>query len=472
MTRLPFARLKAGFHSTFPPALSPTLLSLILLGVTPSFAQGAAPVLPPFPPGLFFPVDQGKAPTIPGATLQPSAPIFDFAGVPGWVQGTKVTNSMKVSIPKYEMLVIRGSHLRHHTIVIPPGGLYYDSSPARGEIPMTGSSDFILGKRYYFVDYDARIHVRNNVAIRQGRSTIVGNHLYTLLLPPIPKVVLNPVVHWQTFDGVSIRPWAFTERWAHPSTSQPDQRAMTYLQGVIHTVDKKGVTFASLTGTAIHREWWAKNLLFEGVAKAGQQWVSHGQGVRIDRIDPGAKRVTVSYLQNGKKVFSKTLVAKEDPTLPENPDLRQKMITIHGTEAVVLWPHGAIENGSVRLWIFGGVEEWKTNHPLPGLTHYAYFPIACPIAHHIGGMLYNQRSLHLVPGQAVSILGGYAKIKVESIQGAKVKFLVETKTGKTPEFSKSGNIDGVIGEGRAAHGILASLDTTDLALSQDLAVKK
>ena len=193
---------------TLLPAITVLLSSL----VPHTRAHAATAVLPPFPPGLFYPVDNGKAPTIPGATLVPVQPVFDFSGVPGWIQGKKVTNSMKVTIPKYEMLVIRGSAIKNDSVVIPAGGLYFDSSPARGELPMTGASDYFLGKRYYFVDYDARIHVVKNATVRSGQMTEVGNHLYTMLLPPLPKVVPNPVVNWRTFDGVSIRPWAFTER--------------------------------------------------------------------------------------------------------------------------------------------------------------------------------------------------------------------------------------------------------------------
>lgn len=74
------------------------------------------------------------------------------------------------------------------------------------------SSDYFLGKRYYFVGYDARIHVMKDALVRSAQMTIVGNHLYTMLLPHVPKVVTDPGVNWQTFDGVSIRPRAFSER--------------------------------------------------------------------------------------------------------------------------------------------------------------------------------------------------------------------------------------------------------------------
>ena len=107
-----------------------------------------------------------------------------------------------------------------------------------------------------------------------------------------------------------------------------------------------------------------------------------------------------------------------------------------------------------------------------GIRHVAYFPIACPIAHHIGAMIYNTRALALSPGKPVSLFGGYASIKVVSIEGDAVKFIIETEKGSTPVFSKNGNIDAVIGGGRAAHGILSTLDTTDLNLADDFTITK
>ncbi|MCL4460751.1 MAG: hypothetical protein M1297_03415, partial [Nitrospirae bacterium] len=93
-----------------------------------------------------------------------------------------------------------------------------------------------------------------------------------------------------------------------------------------------------------------------------------------------------------------------------------------------------------------------------------YFPIACPIAHHIGGMIYNSRPLKLSPGQSVPLFGRYAWLKLVSVQGQKVLFEVGSHNRWTPLITKSGNIDSVFGEGRAVHGILSTLDSTRLDL--------
>ena len=236
------------------------------------------------------------------------------------------------------------------------------------------SNDYFLGKRYYFVDYDARIHVVKNALVRSAQMTIVGNHLYTMLIPPVPKVVQDPVVDWRTFDGVSIRPWAFSERWEKPAPSRPNQKPMTYLQGVIGHADKNGVKFTSLTGTSIHSEWWAKRLLFEGIAKAGQRFGTGDDAVVITRIDQDQSRVTLSFLHKGRGIASRTLVARNSPTLPENPVLRRKMTAIHDSMAVVLWPHDAVQKGTVHLRVYGGVEQWKTNGQNLALRTWPTFP--------------------------------------------------------------------------------------------------
>lgn len=434
----------------------------------------AAPILlPPFPPGIAFPVDTKDAPTFSGSTLIPSQPVFYFAGIPGWIQGKKVTNSMKVTIPKFEMMVVRGSSIRNNTVVIPPGGLYFDASPARGELPMTGSKDYFFGKQYYFVDYDARIHVKKNVVLATGKVEPVGNHLYTLLSLPIPKVIPTPLVNWRTFDGVAIRPWAFSIRWQSPSPQSPDQKPMTYLQGVVRNINNKtgSVTFSSLTGSAIHSEWWAKKRLFEGSAHPGQLLLDGNNGIVIDRIDSRHHSLTFRFIRNGLKGPSRTLEAIKTPMLPENVKARKRMIAIDKSLAVVLWPHDAISNNSVKLWVFSGVERWRTNRYSFGFDHMAYFPIACPIAHHIGGMVYNTQPIVIKPGHPVSLWGGYGRVEVVSIEGQAVQFKMSSKSGSTPVFTKTGNIDAVIGEGRAAHGILNTIDTTDLSLDKDISVK-
>lgn len=447
------------------------LATLAAIGHMPS-ARAAEAVIPPFGHPLFYPVDSGKAPDFAGSSLIPSHPVFDFSGIPGWIHGKAITNAMKVTIPKFEMLVIRGSRVRGNSVVIPAGGLYFDASPARGELPMTGASDYFFGKREYFVDYDARIHVTRNAVVAPGHMTAAGNHLYTLLSPSIPKVVPDPVVHWRTFDGVSLRPWAFSVRWERPSASRPDQTPMTYLQGVIRAVDKKtgAVTFSTLTGTAIHSEWWANTLLFEGRAHPDQSILSNGTGIVIEGIDPGTHTVTFHFVKNGLARPARTLTAFTSPTLPENASLRSRMIAIDGGLAVVLWPKNAIDGHTVKLWVYSGVEHRKTGQFDFGFRHMAYVPIACPIAHHIGAMVTNTRPLALRPGKTLSLWGGYAKITVVSIQNGVVQFRVASESGSTPVLENTGTMDAVIGEGRAAHGILNSLDTTDLALDRDLSV--
>lgn len=431
-------------------------------------------LIPPFPPGIFYPVDTTPAPGFSGESISPQHPVFEFSGIPGWVRGKKVTNSMNVTIPKYEMMVIRGTKIRNGKIIIPAGGLYFDSSPARGEIPMTGASDYFFGHRYYFVDYDARIHLARNSVVKSGAPTAVGNHLYTLLSPPIPKVVPDPVVGWKTFDGVSIRPWAFSVRWEHPSRKTPDQRPLTYLQGVIHSRDQKtgAITFSSLSGTSIHSEWWAKTLVFSGQAQEAQTYEKGGYGIVVNRIDPKTATIAFHVVRHGKIGPERSLSAVNTPTLPEDENARKKMIAIDGPVAVVLWPHDAISGHGARLWVYSNVEHWTTNRKNFGFPGMAYFPIACPIAHHIGGMVYNTRPIVLTPGKSENLFGGYARILVVSIHDRDVQFKVTTASGSTPVFRNSGGIDAVLGEGRAAHGILSSLDATDLDLDRDLKVKE
>jgi hypothetical protein len=443
------------------------VLTLSLNLTTPNNAgAGQDAVLPPFHTPIFFPVEQGGASRLPGATLLPDNPVFDFEGIPGWIQGKKYTNQMGVTIPKYEILVIKGSRIRDKSVTIPAGGIYFDSSPARGEVPMTGSADYFLGKKYYFVDYQPKIVVKKDTEVDAKHWTAVGNHLYRLLSPPVPKVVPNPVLTWRTYDGVSIRPWAVTQRWQKSGESWANQTPMTYLQGVISSAGKTGVRYRTLSGTAISREWWATRKDFFGDAREGQTLKMSDGTVTINAIHPGKKGGTVSLTLYPAKGRVRHVVLRDEPSpsLPESSALRHRMIAIDGPLAVVLWPKGAVNAHTVKLWIYGNVRELKTNASFGGLKEWNYFPIACPIAHHIGGMIYNSRPLKLSPGQSVPLFGRYAWLKLVSVQGQKVLFEVGSHNRWTPLITKSGNIDSVFGEGRAVHGILSTLDSTRLDL--------
>lgn len=446
--------------------------ALCLLSLLPDApARGASPpaVLPPFHQPIFFPVESGKGSPLPAASITPADPVFSFDGVPGWIQGKPFKNQMGVTIPKYEILVIKGSRVKDNQVIIPPGGLYFDASPARGELPMTGSADYFLGKKYYFVDYRPVILVRKNVTVDGAHWTGVGNHLYKLLSPPVPKVVPNPVLVWRTYDGVSIRPWAITQRWEHPSGRWANQTAMTYLQGVIGSVEKKpaGIRYISLSGTAISKEWWTPQKPFFGDARPGQTVKTPDGSVTVDRIRQTRKGGSVSLTirtRDGKtKQF--TLRALKSPALPESAAIRRRMIAISGSVAVVLWPKDPVRKNRARLWVYGGVQEWKTNAPFGTLAHWNYFPIACPIAHHIGGMIYNREEIRIHEGESFPLFGKYARLKLVSVHGQTVQFEVGSHQGWTPLLTKQGNIDSVFGEGRAVHGIINTLNATSPDLS-------
>lgn len=434
-----------------------------------AYGKEMPPVLKSFRLPIFFPVRSGTASSLPAATIAPLDPIFDFDGIPGWVQNRPLPNAMGVSIPKFEILVIKGTRIDGGSVEIPPGGLYFDASPSRGEIPMTGSSDYFLGKRYFFVDYRATIRVRRNVTVDPNGWTGVGNHLYRLAAPPIPKVVPNPVVLWKTYDGVSIRPWAFTQRWEKDNARWADQTPMTYLQGVIASVSQAppSVRYRSLSGTSISREWWASRKIFFGDAAPGKKFITSDGIVRIGAIFrlPSGPAVDIQIMPKGGKPETFRLESKSGPGMPEDAQGRSRMIARNGRLAVVLWPKDPIRGEKSRLWVYGGVREWKTNAPFKDLVGWNYFPIACPIAHHIGGMIYNDRPIRIRPGHVVPILGGYARLAVVSVHSGTVKFKVGSRNRWTPVLSKRGNIDSVFGEGRAVHGILNTLNQTEADLA-------
>ncbi len=87
--------------------------------------------------------------------------------------------------------------------------------------------------------------------------------------------------------------------------------------------------------------------------------------------------------------------------------------------------------------------------------HFRAVPISCPIGHHIGLMVYNEKPLLLSPGKVLSLYDGYLKIKISKISSdaSAVNFSLNGRA-----YTGRHGIDSLIGEGRAIDGIKNSLD--------------
>lgn len=87
--------------------------------------------------------------------------------------------------------------------------------------------------------------------------------------------------------------------------------------------------------------------------------------------------------------------------------------------------------------------------------HFRAVPISCPIGHHIGLMVYNEKPILLAPGKVLSLYDGYLKIQVLKIsaEGRVVNFSLNGRS-----YTGRRGIDSLIGEGRAIEGIKNSLD--------------
>ncbi|CAB1129966.1 exported protein of unknown function [Candidatus Hydrogenisulfobacillus filiaventi] len=458
----------------------------------PPSKPDAGPVIPPFASSpVAFPVSPardylktaatpGRHGILPDALGLPVSPVY-FPGLAGWVEG-RTTTSAPVwwfsktgnTIPKYDGLVIRQSRVEGNTVVIPAGGLLYYASPARGELPLSASPEYILGKRYYFVNYDPHIYVKRNFTLPVGGSVVIGNQVYTLAVAHKTRVNPVPVLHWRTLGGFSIRPYPVSLRFEHPQAGvERNQPALDYLQGVIRSVDgNRSVTFASLTGTGVDHEWWSPDLAFNGYAAAGQVIPAGTAQVHVQAVDPKAGTVTVSLWQDGRRLATRVLGPLTHPQwLPEDSAQRARALWIDGSTEVEIAPNPVadeFQGSRVHLRVYGQVSELTSGQPaLPFSRRFDYLGLVCPIGHHVGLMLYNPKPIVLRPGVPFRGPAGYFTLTVDRIAGRTVTYTLANPAEPAGvaysryTFTKQdGNIDTLGGQGRDIYGLIATLTAT------------
>ena len=88
--------------------------------------------------------------------------------------------------------------------------------------------------------------------------------------------------------------------------------------------------------------------------------------------------------------------------------------------------------------------------------HFRMVPVSCPIGHHIGLMVYNDRPILLDPDHDMRLYDGYLTIRLKSAS-ADGSAVVYTLNGRP--YTGHHGIDSVIGKGRAVAGILNTMNT-------------
>ena len=234
-----------------------TLVSMILfLSTTNSFSESA---YPGFNTSAYQHKMTSTIDNVPGIYLMPHDFFQDRAGVPGW-ENVKIGEHRPSVI---ESLVIKGSRVIGQKVVIPAGGIYYDATPEAQSV-MEGERGVFLGHTLTLVKKTVQEESFVHYQVKLGYNFHVGNHIFQYLFNTKTGI---PALLWRTYDGVSIRPQAFTQYKEHSQAVIPQTR----IHGVYSDSKFPFAKYEIFSGPWISEELWE---------------TSNGQILRIKANDP------------------------------------------------------------------------------------------------------------------------------------------------------------------------------------------
>ena len=390
-------------------------------------------------------------PEPPPFTLLPLQDPLYVPGLPGFVAGEQTVDDEGLVIPKFDGVVLRGTRVVQGRVEIPPGGLCYLADTMRSTYPAVGSYDFLLGRRIFFVDYDLQLVVREEVALTPEAPAVVGDVVYVLGAAPRHQAARNVVVHARSVSGID---WDFAgmspislpmgeDNWFSP------QFALAYNQGRATKVSPERVEFEALTGMHLAAQLVASERLFYGRLEDGAR-LAAGDGELVVRREGEAWELT--FRSAGHQAQRRFAPPWPTELLPEDQAARRSLQLRFPDGVAELVPHP--EGPLLRL--YRGLEELTSGRAYPRDTAFRLHNVSCPIGHSWSVSVYNPQGLRLGPGESVLGPEGYFRLAVDEIAGERVRWHLEDREGRCSlPLVKAGNLDTLVGGGRAVQHLLA-----------------
>ncbi|KXS38713.1 MAG: hypothetical protein AWU54_2198 [Candidatus Frackibacter sp. T328-2] len=422
---------------------------------------------------LPFPVVSQNSVKLPkNATLLPDNPEY-VADLPGFINGKVMVNDYGKKVPKYDGVVIRGSKVMNDMVIIPPGGLYYMADTWRGMLPLLGEYEYLAGNKYYYLDFDQVVAVKEDVTIKPHERVAVGDQVYTYMSAPgHESTMANPNLTMNTLHGVD---WAFAGLSPAILSINEDnwfgkEFELAYAQGKASKVGKKAIQFDYLSGTYFRGMRMAKDRVYKDWAAEGKAIDAGPYQVKVADVNDTKKAVTVQIIKDGVVKAEKELGAIKHPDrLIEDTPTREKLIFKYDSVTVVLDPWtGPTKNGKAYLKVYTGSFNLNAGESYPFDDRFEIYPMACPIGHLFGTMVTNKKSI-ILRGDGSRFEGpeGYFDIVIDKIDGDKVTaWHIEDKDGNksiTLGGKNNTNIDLIAGQGRAVVGLLTPNGRSALA---------
>jgi hypothetical protein len=270
-----------------------------------------------------------------------------------------------------EGLVIRQSHIEDGKIVIPPHGLYYTTRTPLSKA-LQGDKVLLLGKLYYFVDYDTRLDVIKDIDYGLGDCAPLGDGTKCFELSSIsysfagdiPRAtfqILKPSGNYYgasfpvTTSDLVAEICEITGGTDNPAGSLPPgdptdwqntyyglnvaPSGQTYV--VVDEITDDSVHLVDAGTGAINWLWLAEEAPVEAVLGADETMELGDYTVKVVAVDPEAKTAEVQILNSADEVVAEKsfgpLVDELYNYLPEDPVDRAKVTLSYEDDVYVHW---------------------------------------------------------------------------------------------------------------------------------------
>jgi hypothetical protein len=429
-------------------------------------------------------------------TAKPKNPVY-IPTLKGLVAGKAAVNFMGGKIPKHDALIIKKSVVKNGQVIIPAGGFVFMFDTIRGILPMVGSTEFIFGPKnvWYYVDYPGAVIAKaTNVVLKRGQSVVVGDNIFTFLTATGHGCMRNPTVDLRYklgggWDFVGMAPGVFSVglgpkdpgkdlHYGYPPGYRPGgpkQAAILDYNQLF--ARRKNISVKKITLDTIYSmdvQAWTMcpaPLAFKGWAIKGQKIKAGDYVVEVlgTRRTPAVRSVKVRVLKNGKPVAVKTLAwrPKKDFYLsPYNVKWQKRLLLKHKGLVVQLLAafykpirEGVDKKGRANLVVYNKCIVVADGKPAPWDKRFLLDHSQCPQGHGFGTMFYNPQPIVLTAKKNIfEGPGGCVKLVIDEIKGDTVKFHLESAAGgKSLVFVKKGNVDLIMGQGRATNDIIRGL---------------
>jgi hypothetical protein len=432
----------------------------------------------------------------PLVTAKPKDPVY-IPTLEGLVAGKPAINFMGGKIPKHDALTIKQSVVKDGKITIPPGGFVFKFDTTRGILPVAGSTEFIFGadNLYYYIDYPGAVIAKaTNVTIKRGERVVVGDNIFTYMSATGHGCFRNPVVDLRYKNGggwdfVGMAPAVFTMgltegdpgkdlHYGYPPGYKPggDKEAaiLDYNQlfATRKNISGKQITFDTIYSMDL-QEWTMcpPPLAFKGKVKKGKKIKAKDYLVEI--LETGVKGdeqfVVVKLSKGGKEVAQKKLFwnAKKDRYLsPYNLNWQGNILLKHGDIIVHLLAafykplKNPVDKDGANIVVYQNCFTVRDGQPARWDKRFLVDHSQCPQGHGFGTMFYNKDEIVLdARNNVFKGPKGYLNLVIDNVKGDAVKFHLETGKGaKSLVFTKKGNVDLLLGQGRAQKDIMRDLN--------------